>query len=142
MFGMLTTRRTQSARWPFWLLLAAWVCANSPQSATYAVLSWMAESRSFSHQHRLTGDVASLLGGERVRGSAAIAHAANPAPSKPLPPVPPPEAVLKKFPLSLELLAEMLPPGLRAGCPFAPACVGPDSFRARPPHEPPRVAVV
>ena len=58
--------RNPSPRWPFWLLIAAWVCANSPQAATYAVLSWMAEAGSFSHQKQLSREVAFLLAGEKA----------------------------------------------------------------------------
>ena len=66
MSGMRRAEHTTSRRWPFWLLIAAWVSANSPQAATYAVLAWLADARSFSHQHRLTLDVAHLLAGEKV----------------------------------------------------------------------------
>lgn len=92
-----------SPRWPFWLLIAAWVCANSPQAATYAVLTWLAEARSFTHQQRLAVEVAFLLSGEKTPeriSAAATATAAK------LPPAVPADAVLKKLPLALECTAE------------------------------------
>jgi hypothetical protein len=137
MSGMSRRSHPPSRRWPFWLLLAAWVCANSPQAATYALLSWITEARSFTHQQRLTSDVAFLLGGEVPRENA-VAKNEVPGPVKPPVPVPP-DAVLKKLELSCERLAEVLPPALRAICPNEAVRACPDSFRAPPPHGPPRV---
>lgn len=125
-----------SPRWPFWLLIAAWVCANSPQAATYAFLSWMAEARSFTHQQRLTADVARLLGGEREETQ--VAARENSPPPASLPAVPA-EAVLKKIPLSVERTADVLPPALGASHPRVAAWLCPDVWRAPPPHGPPRV---
>ena len=42
------------ARWPFWLLVVAWGCANGPQAAVYTTVAWLVEARSFSHQYDLT----------------------------------------------------------------------------------------
>jgi hypothetical protein len=68
-----------SHRWPFWLLIAAWVCANSPQAATYAVLDWVASARHFSHQQQLAREVAHLLAGEKAppRSRALVAAPGN-----------------------------------------------------------------
>lgn len=122
-----------SPRWPFWLLIAAWVCANSPQAATYAVLTWLADARSFTHQQRLTVDVAWLLSGEKAPERIAAADTATAAK---LPPAVPADAVLKKLPLALERAAGSLdaPEGRERwrlaslGCPDArrlPPLLGP-----------------
>ena len=128
-----------SARWPFWLLLGAWLCANSPQAATYAFLSWAAEARSFSHQQRLTTDVAFVLAGENRPAESAVAAT---APSAPFAPAIPADAVLKKLDLAVEGTIHVLTFPLRAPEP-APlrlelAGVG----RSAPPHEPPRALLV
>lgn len=125
-------------RWPFWLLIAAWVCANSPQAATYAVLTWLAEARTFSHQQRLTVDVAFLLGGEKA--PARITHAES-APSAELPPAVPADAVLKKLPLALERTAETpdAPDRRERWRPGSPGW--PAALRAPPLLGPPRTTV-
>lgn len=138
MSGMFTHRRTQSVRWPFWLLIAAWMCANTPQVAVYTGLAWLAEARSFSHQHRLSTDVAFVLAGKPTPQR--IARAVKSAPLRPVAPVPA-EAVVKKIPLACESVAEVLPPALRASRPAEIAWVFPVSLRAPPPHGPPRVVV-
>lgn len=109
---MSSRRSTQpAARWPFWLLLAAWVCANSPQVAVFAVCTWLYEARQFTHQQRLTTEVAYVLGGERAPGI--FAEAMAQAPVKP-PPIIPAEAMAKKIQLSVESVTDFLPPALRA----------------------------
>lgn len=129
-------------QWPFWLLLAAWVCANSPQAATYALFAWMAEARSFSHQQRLSSEVVSLLGGADAEpAEARVATSAAPLPAK-RPPAVPPDAVLKKFPLACEQVADFLPTALRGDRPADDLRGMPETLRAPPPHGPPRAAVV
>lgn len=136
---MTVSSRLPSARWPFWLLIAAWVCANSPQAATYAFLTWLAEARSFAHQQRLTIEVAFLLGGEKAPER--VARTENTAPAQP-PPAVPPEAVLKKLPLALERATESPLPRndstpLRAG-----AIQFLDTMRPPPLLGPPRTMAV
>ena len=135
---MTRDARRSSARWPLWLLIAAWVCANTPQVAVYTGLAWLAEARSFSHQHRLGTDVAFVLAGKPTPQR--IARAVKSAPSRPVAPVPA-EAVMKKIPLAFESVAEVLPPALRASCPALVAWACPESLRAPPPHGPPRLVV-
>ena len=135
-FVMRAKPRSSSARWPFWLLVAAWWCANTPQVAVYTGLAWLAEARSFSHQHRLSTDVAFVLAGKSTPPR--IARAVKSAPSRPVAPVPA-EAVVKKIPLAFESVAEVLPPALRATRPAMIAWAFPETFRAPPPHGPPRV---
>lgn len=133
-----SNRKHTPAPWPFWLLLAAWLCANSPPSATYTALTWLGEARSFSHQQRLTVDVAFLLVGEKAPGLLAGLKRIPPAPARPVLPV---NTALKKIELALAETIEVLP-ALSAvvhGA-FAPPADG--TLRARPPHGPPRAMVL
>src|ERR1022692_529976 len=57
-------RKKGPAGWSFWLLLAAWLCANSPQSVAYSLITWAMRSQHFTHQERLKADVARLLTGK------------------------------------------------------------------------------
>lgn len=117
------------------MLIAAWVCANTPQVALFALLAWMGAARSFTHQERLSLEVACLLTGQRESSTVAS------APKSPDPaalPVIPTDIFAKKLDLALEPTSEIQLLALRLGAramePFSP----PDSFRATPPHEPPR----
>ena len=49
------------AGWAFGLLVAAWVCANSPQAACYTIGDWLMGAGHFSHQARLTEEVTAIL---------------------------------------------------------------------------------
>jgi hypothetical protein len=131
------SRNRRSAGWPFWVLIAAWFCANTPQVAVYEFVSWAGQARHFSHQQKLQNDVVSALTGDK--GPELVAGA-NKGPSKPFLPVIPTDAVLKKIELAVQPTSEFLPPL---------ACVLPraemenvvaGSLRERPPHEPPRAA--
>lgn len=53
----------RAAKWPFWLLVAAWWCANTPQAATFEMILWLKGAASFSHQAELKADVAAILSG-------------------------------------------------------------------------------
>ncbi len=121
------------------LLLVAWFCANSPQTALFSVLSWVDEARHFSHQQRLVADVAHLLGGETPPAKYATLPAD--APADPLPPVPI-GAVLKKIDLTLEVASSLAPPMTEDGRLRAGALPWAEAMRAAPPHEPPRGPVV
>jgi len=126
------------ARWPFWLLVAAWFCANGPQAAVYATVAWLVEARSFSHQHDLTRSVAHLLKGERAAGRVALVLQRSSTTAAPETSPVPAEAVLRGIVLGLEVV-----PGLAV--PVAPArrlalaeLRLPPSWRAAPPLGPPR----
>ena len=136
-------RNSTSPRWPFWLLLGAWFCANCPQVAIFTALTWLTESRSFTHQQRLTLDVAHVLGGEKPSRpiAEAVARAQERIPANPLPPVSG-DTVLKKIQLSLERTVDLLPPALRASHPIIVTLTCIDTLRVRPPHEPPRAGLV
>jgi hypothetical protein len=69
--------RTSLRRWPFWLLIAAWVCANTPQVAAWHVIVWVKNAQHFSHQAQLRGEVASLLSGKPASESVSLATATN-----------------------------------------------------------------
>lgn len=143
MTGMRAPNPKTTPRWPFWLLLVAWVCANSPQAATYAVLSWMADARKFSHQQQLTREVAYLLAGEKAPEQRTTAVAAvKQQETKPLRSAVPAAAVLKKIDLS----TEQRPHNLRLSM-GVPTLASADharagTLRAPPPHEPPRTAIL
>ena len=132
-------RTSPSPQWPFWLLLGAWLCANSPQVVVFSALTWMAEARSFSHQQRLTVDVARLLAGEKASRpiADAVARAQEQLPAKPTPPIPA-DTVLKKIVLSLERTIEVLPAALRGDSYHDQERSCPEARRSPPPHGPPR----
>ena len=133
------TRQRYSAQWPFWLLLAAWVCANSPQAAIYGVLGWLAEARNFSHQHRLMADVAGLLGGEKSPESTVVASAETHQNSLPVVPA---DSVLKRLDLAVQATGEFPSVMSRSQPRFATLRSMPDSRRAPPLLGPPRVELV
>lgn len=135
MSGLPHTRR-KASRWPFWLLLAAWFCANSPQAATYEVVVWLGSARHFSHQQRLTAEVVLALTGRSLESIPVVAKS---APAKPSVPPVPVEAMLKKIELAVQDTSEWLPPDVLALVRAESAPLMPDSFRAAPPHEPPRL---
>lgn len=134
-----TARRHSPKQWPFWLLLGAWFCANSPQTAVFTVLTWMAEARSFPHQQRLAVDVAHVLSGEKPSSPVApvVAQPQEKLPVKPRSPSPA-NVVLKKIELSLEKRIEVLPAVRRASRHHEVSRMCPEPRRCAPPHGPPR----
>lgn len=145
----MSTRKTTLAnrRWPIWALLAAWVCANSPQMAVFAALTWLAEARSFSHQGDLSRQVAQLLNHEaatsRVHEALARLEFAEGTQDEGAksPPRVPTVVVLKKVDLAAEAVVGVMPPEAREIFGWASEdCLG-EGRRAAPPHGPPRSAV-
>jgi hypothetical protein len=134
-----SSRKVTSASWPFWLLLLAWFCANSPPLATYAVLTWLSEARSFSHQQRIKADVARLLAGEDKPSSLARFQETQVPPSKPAIPT---ADVLKKSELAFEETADAVAPPARPNIFVARTDRWKSLSRAQPPQEPPRAAVL
>ena len=131
------SRKPAGARWPFWLLIVAWVCANSPQVAAYALLTWIGEARSFSHQQRLTAEVAHVLTG--TKAAERISWTKNTeATERPFAPLVPVEATLKKIQLAVEETADLLPPDARAQRRIAGSEARREAWLDAPPHEPPR----
>lgn len=94
--------RSTPLRWPFWLLIAAWVCANTPQVAAWHVIVWVKDARHFSHQAQLRGEVAALLSGKSAAEPVSLAAATNTE----APPVPPAPADFSIKKIVLCLVAE------------------------------------
>jgi hypothetical protein len=76
----------KAAKWPFWFLLAAWWCANTPQAATFEVILWLKGAAYYSHQAELHDDVAALLSGtaKAVRSHRGQIGRETPPPAVPL----------------------------------------------------------
>ena len=126
------------ARWPFWLLLAAWVCANAPAIAVCALLAWLGEARHFSHQQRLMTEVACVLAGQETPGVLDAVKDLPPAP----PPALPAEIEFKKLDLALERTVEVWHPAM-PDKDFPPTVIALNgAWRAAPPHEPPRMGAI
>ncbi|MES2692637.1 MAG: hypothetical protein V4773_04130 [Verrucomicrobiota bacterium] len=134
-----------TARWPFWLLLAAWVCANSPQVAVYTALTWLAEARTFSHQRDLSQQVAHLLVGEKAPSRVAEAVARLELPAREGGPVKAPASipaatVLKKIDLAAEALVSVVAPEVQGKFCWENENGFGVARRAAPPHGPPRAS--
>ncbi|MBC7366330.1 MAG: hypothetical protein H7343_05875 [Undibacterium sp.] len=126
-----------AARWPFWLLLAAWFCANSPQPATYEMVVWLGNARHFSHQQRLSAEVAFILAG----AEAPTATGAAPADAgRPFTPPQPAEATLNKIDLPVVLSPEWAPVAVRMPAPRQIPFAPPIAPWREPPADPPRAA--
>src|SRR5262249_8752568 len=110
--------------------------------AVFTVLTWMAEGRSFTHQQRLTQDVARVLAGQRPTSpiAEAVAREQEQLPTKPPAPIPP-DVGMKKLELSLETTCEVLPAHTRASVREEIVWKCPESRRSEPPHGPPRVSL-
>lgn len=74
---MLSRRSTILLRCPFWLLIAAWFCANTPQIASLHVILWVKNAHHFSHQQQLRHQVAAVLSGHSEEHGQAVLAAAN-----------------------------------------------------------------
>jgi hypothetical protein len=138
----LRLRKHSSREWPFWLLLVAWACANTPQIAVFTMLTWMAEGRSFTHQERLKQDVARLLAGQKPTSpiADAVAEVQKRLPAKPPAPVPA-DLVMKKLELAIEETCDALPARVPVGRYDETAWRCPAALCGEPPHGPPRVSV-
>jgi hypothetical protein len=121
----------------FWLLTVAWLCANLPPCAVSSGLARLAEQTRFSHQQRLTRDVAELLGTPRPAPTVARVPAPAQPRSKPATP-PAPAPAFKKLEVPLGSTSRVAHPAAVAFR-FPPAAA-PDTGRGRaaPPHAPPR----
>jgi hypothetical protein len=138
---MVPRRRPSHARWPFWVLLAAWICAHSPQLALYTVVTWIAEARTFSHQHELTRSVAHLLKKETASSRVAylVRQAKADGPVRPGPAIPA-DAVLRKIELAIQLSDGPAPLAEEPRRFFVTGIRIPERLRPAPPQEPPRGA--
>ena len=134
-------RLRRPSQWPFWLLIAAWVCANTPAIAVCALLTWLGEARHFSHQQRLMTDVAYVLTGNQPPGLGVMAAVKDLPLPKPLPATTA-GAELKKIVLMVERSVEMQTPYALEKDFVIQAITWHEARRAAPPHEPPRVKVM
>ena len=131
----MSPRTPSRPSWPFWLLLAAWFCANCPPRAAYVVVSWLEEAREFSHQRQLTRDVAHLLGGEKLPDRFDVPDTPTPKPPEPALPL---NEEMKKLSLALEVARAAAHPE-KANPNWRPVAVRMrDQLTAAPPHGPPR----
>jgi hypothetical protein len=97
----MSPTRTTPLRWPFWLLIAAWVCANTPQVAAWHVIVWVKNAQHFSHQAQLRGEVASLLSVDAVPAVETVAFTAATTTETPPAPLAAGDFSVKKIVLSL-----------------------------------------
>lgn len=132
-------KKRTPARWPFWLLVAAWFCANAPQRLTHEWAVWMANGRHFSHQERLKADVAALLGGKKTNPLVALAKS-GPV-HLPETPVPTTDS-LKKIDLYAVDKAESIGPSALSSAHPITAWRVPGNSWPEPLVPPPKMAVV
>jgi hypothetical protein len=128
-------RHRSSLAAAFWLLIAAWLCANLRPGSVGAALSWLAEGRHFTHQHRLTASVAMLLGGER---ETPVVAKSKPQSKPPASPALPGEFNTRKLEYALERADRLPPPSMHKAGYFAFEPDESSELRAPPLHGPPR----
>jgi hypothetical protein len=130
---------TSAPRWPFWLLIVAWVCANTPQPAMYALLTGIAEARQFSHQQQLTRDVAHLFAREKAPARETIATATPlQHDTKTSGVAVPAGSVLKKLDLTTEQRVGLVAPVWQVTRYARTSARWSDALLPPPPHGPPR----
>jgi len=137
------SRRSQfvSARYAcaFVLLALGWACANVRPGTVAAVLDWVQASARFSHQQRLTLEVATLLGETPREARVARADpASEPAPKTPAVG----ETMFKKLEVPLAREVAVAAREDRAAGYRAMQCAVRGEERAAPPHGPPRAGRV
>ena len=82
-----------------WLLLAGWICANNPQAALVATITWLQEAHRHSGHQNLNLAVAELLGGSH---KAPLRMAESRKNERPDPPPATAEFTLRKLELAVE----------------------------------------
>lgn len=135
---MRLPRECSPSSWPCWLLLLAWICANSPQTATYVAITWLGEARSFSHQERLAADVARLLTVDELPAAEIVQAERSLPPKSAMPPMP----GMTKIELATESSLHSLEPKVPVSLLESGVARPESALRAPPPHGPPRVATV
>lgn len=128
-------RRPRIEAMAFWLLLAAWCCANNPQAALVATISWLQEAHQRSGHRNLVLTVAQLLSADhKVPDVAARDRDAESPPPSALPAT----LNLNKLTLGLEPTGvELMPLSAARGLRFAALLT--HAARVYPPLlEPPR----
>jgi hypothetical protein len=137
------SRKSPAPTWPFGLLLLAWVCANCPPVASYAAIEWIGEGRSFSHQQRLTSEVARLLGTEVAEEVASSFSTTVPESPTALPkPTTPPDPTVKKIDLAVERSIHSLIPNVPVSLAWSVVRHAESALRAPPLLGPPRAVFV
>jgi len=130
-----SARSRPTPRWPFWLLIVAWVCANGPQMACFEVVTWMKGASHFTHQMRLAQSAAELLNGEeKPETRLEVAQAA----AEPALPAVPPEATMKKIELAVPECRDDALAGRRVDPFHEHVVLAPATVAADVPHPPPR----
>ncbi|MEO6750849.1 MAG: hypothetical protein ABIZ04_02820 [Opitutus sp.] len=134
------SRKRSPAGWPFWLLILAWVCANSPQAAVHGVIGWVGEARHFSHQQRLQAELSVALTGDQA---SSVLVAVKDEATKPFNlPAAPVDSGCTKFHLAVQETKALPPPAIMAAAPWAGLIQVANTIRDRPPHEPPRARLI
>lgn len=133
-----TRLMNRSVKWPFWLLMVAWVCANVPQTALFATFAWLADARHFNHQQRVTLEVARLLGGEAGADPIELSSAEG---ERTPPPLVTTDGAAKKIVLALEPTSTALASAWVSGSEASGGVGAPEARREPPPVEPPRTLV-
>jgi hydrogenase/urease accessory protein HupE len=98
----------------FWILVAAWICANNPQAAAVATMSWVKEAHRRSSHESLNLTVAQLLGGQSKAPAPTVEPAKTERAGKP-------PAVVHFTLKKLELASESTSSGLAPSRPVLPA---------------------
>lgn len=123
----------------FVLLALGWACANVRPGTVVAVLDWVQASARFSHQQRLTLEVATLLG--EMRRDAQVAKAETmPKPASKTPAVG--ETMFKKLEVPLAREVSVAASGDLSVEYGVAERVMRGEGRAAPPHGPPRAGRV
>ena len=105
---MRLLRSSRFACYPFWVLIAAWLCANTPQVASWHVILWVKQAQHFSHSSRLRAEVHALLSGRPIDHSSR--YVAQPVESEtPSKPAVAADFSVKKILLSLETASPVTP---------------------------------
>ena len=86
-------------RLSFWLLIVAWFCANTPQSAAWHAIQWIKNAGHFTHDAQLRVEVAALLTGEKSPDPEHLSVASTSSTTRSLPTETAADVAVKKIPL-------------------------------------------
>ncbi|HEY9250761.1 MAG TPA: hypothetical protein VIO38_16590 [Rariglobus sp.] len=105
---MRLLRSSRFACYPFWVLIVAWLCANTPQVALWHAILWVKQAQHFSHSSQLRSEVYALLSGQPIDHSSR--YGAQPVESEtPSKPAVAADFSVKKILLSLEATSPVTP---------------------------------
>lgn len=123
------------SRLPFWLLILAWFCANTPQTAAWHAIQWLKHSGEFSHQAGLRAEVEAVLAGRpspvasRFTAPESVASKTDPEPV---------DVAVKKIPLWRQVAESFVFVAPGSENPRAPAASALPAPVEDVPHPPPR----